>query len=179
MGKDVKMNKWLHILLGVWMCIHEHVYIRVCASVTKQIPLEPVMVQKSHAVPMLADTEQRVPPLARSLSHTHALFFSPSLPLSLSRSPLSPLTITNTLFSADYQPVPIFVPIITNWGHRDFIWILRSTAWSRGLVSLVFASETHLRFYTLDCGQYETKVWSLLPRKTAWHHPWLHIKDDY
>lgn len=81
------------------MCIHEHVYIRVCASVTKQ----------SHAVPMLADTEQRVPPLACSLSHTHALFFSPSLV-----RPLSTLTITNTLFSADYQPVPIFVPIITN-----------------------------------------------------------------
>lgn len=115
--------------------------------------------------------------LSLALSHTHMHSFS--LPLSLSRSPLSTLTITNTLFSADYQPVPIFVPIITNWGHRDFIWFLRSTAWSRGLVSLVFASEIHLRFYILVCGQDKTRVQSLLPRKTARHHPSLYIKEDY
>ncbi len=64
-----------------------HIYVRpcVCTSVTEQIPLEPVMVQKSHAFPMLTHTKQWVPPrsltplsFSLSFSPCHVLFPSPS-----------------------------------------------------------------------------------------------------
>lgn len=74
-------------------------YIRVCvcASDTKQIPLEPVIVQKSHAVPMLTDTKQWVPPhclsFALFLSHFHPVVSSSPLLFILSLpSPLLPLS---------------------------------------------------------------------------------------
>lgn len=84
------VNEWLHTLLWVWVCSHAHVYVRVCASVTKQIPLEPVMVQKSHAVPMLTDTKQWVPAHTLSLSHFHPALSSSS-PLLFILSLLPPL----------------------------------------------------------------------------------------
>lgn len=90
-------------------CVSMHICtsVCVCASGTKQIPLEPVIVQKSHAVPMLTDTKQWVPP------HSLALALS-LISLSLSFSPcyvlfpspfhsLAPITTVAIIISLCFQ----------------------------------------------------------------------------